>query len=355
MTRTHQLSTLCLALVLATPAYAGRAFVFPMSAAEEVPPVASQASGTCLAILSEDETELELHCTHDVAEPTAAHVHVGPRGTAGPVVFPLTAASPIQATLTLNAAQAADLLTGGLYVNVHTAENPGGEIRGQLALATEHGVNVMNVDLVDDEGGVEGACVAMLTQGHQLEVICTHDRADVTDAQLRLGGPGAAGTLIVDLGDGTSPVRGTVALDAIELGALAEGNLFVLLDATADLRAQLDGCFGDANTLCLNRGRFRVEASWQTAVDEGVGHAVPETDETGHFWFFGPQNIEVTVKVLDGCSHNGNWWVFAAGLTNQQVTLRVTDTRSGLVKTYTNPLGQAFAPIQDTLAFATCP
>jgi len=63
----------------------------------------------------------------------------------------------------------------------------------------------------------------------------------------------------------------------------------------------------------------------------------------------------MVVKVLDGCSFNHHDWVFAAGLTNVNVVLKVTDTRTGQVKTYTNPQGTAFAPIQDTSVFFCAP
>jgi hypothetical protein len=49
------------------------------------------------------------------------------------------------------------------------------------------------------------------------------------------------------------------------------------------------------------------------------------------------------------------YWVFAGGLTNVQVEITITDTASGTKKTYMNPQGTAFKPIQDTAAFATCP
>jgi hypothetical protein len=67
--------------------------------------------------------------------------------------------------------------------------------------------------------------------------------------------------------------------------------------------------------------------------------------------------VEAVVKVLDACSFPGapRFWVFAAGLTNVEVVLTVTDTATGAVKTYTNPLNRAFQPVQDTAAFATCP
>ena len=78
------------------------------------------------------------------------------------------------------------------------------------------------------------------------------------------------------------------------------------------------------------------------------------TDETGYLWFFDAGNVEMVVKVLDACSLNQRFWIFAGGLTNVQVTLTVTDTVKGAVKTYTNPQGTPFQPIQDTGAFATC-
>jgi hypothetical protein len=62
----------------------------------------------------------------------------------------------------------------------------------------------------------------------------------------------------------------------------------------------------------------------------------------------------VVVKVIDGCSLGGHFWVFAGGLTHVHTVIIVTDMQTGAVKTYTNPEGQAFAPIQNTSAFA-CP
>jgi hypothetical protein len=115
-------------------------------------------------------------------------------------------------------------------------------------------------------------------------------------------------------------------------------------------------CRPDPSTLCLGNGRFRVTTNWRRPDGStGAGNAVPITDDTGYFWFFDAKNIEVVTKVLDGCGVNGRFWVFSGGLTNVEVTLAVTDTRTGTVATYANPLGTPFEPIQDTSAFATCP
>ncbi len=108
--------------------------------------------------------------------------------------------------------------------------------------------------------------------------------------------------------------------------------------------------------LLLRNGRFRVEATWRLANGtSGPGIPVQLTSDTGYFWFFDPSNVEAVIKALDGCGLNNRYWVFAGGLTNVRVDIRVTDTLRGTVKTYTNPQGLAFQPIQDTSAFATCP
>jgi PKD repeat protein len=117
------------------------------------------------------------------------------------------------------------------------------------------------------------------------------------------------------------------------------------------------GCIADPTSLCLNEGRFQVTALWRTPNgSSGPGNAVPLTPDTGYFWFFSPGNVEVVTKVLDACGTTFNsYWVFAAGLTNVEVTLTITDSETQQVRTYTSPLGVAFQPIQDTSAFLTCP
>ena len=83
--------------------------------------------------------------------------------------------------------------------------------------------------------------------------------------------------------------------------------------------------------------------------------AVPFSSDSGSFWFFGPNNLEIDVKVLDGCKINGHYWVFAAGLTDVEVTLTVIDTANDDRQTYHNPQKSTFVTITDVEAFATCP
>jgi Subtilase family len=151
----------------------------------------------------------------------------------------------------------------------------------------------------------------------------------------------------------------TASTDTVSTPEQALSNLLQLI---TEVRGQEPGtalatCTSNATAMCLGGGRFRVEADWRKPDGQsGTARVVRLTDDTGYFWFFNESNAEVFVKVLNACVPGINrFWVFSGGLTNVEVRLRVTDTKTGQVKSYTNPLGIAFRPIQDTNAFATCP
>ena len=114
-------------------------------------------------------------------------------------------------------------------------------------------------------------------------------------------------------------------------------------------------CIQGPNTLCLTEGRFRVEVEWQTSVGEdGAGFAVPQTDDTGAFWFFSPNNIELLVKVLDGRHINDHFWVFFGGLSDVEYKITVSDSETALCREYLNVQGTQ-ASVGDTSAFFESP
>ena len=115
-------------------------------------------------------------------------------------------------------------------------------------------------------------------------------------------------------------------------------------------------CAPDANVLCLGDGRFRATVVWRRSDGStGSAGAAPITNDTGEFWFFDEQNVELVVKVLDGCGRTpARHWVFAGGLTNVGFDLLVEDTLTGASRTYSNAAGTAFPPLQDTAALP-CP
>jgi hypothetical protein len=148
---------------------------------------------------------------------------------------------------------------------------------------------------------------------------------------------------------------GTACATAQVSAVAAIGPLIVYYDDLVFEPSSQAGCHSDANALCLGDGRFRVTATWKTAEDvAGGAHAVELTPDTGYLWFFNASNVEAIVKVLDGCALNGHYWVFAGGLTDVKTDIVVRDLRTGASKTYSNPQGKAFRPVQDTSAFA-CP
>ena len=140
ITRTASLAAIAAAglLLFAAPAYAE---MLNMSAeltgAAEVPPNDSAATGMLEATYDTETMMLTWTVTYDglTGEATAAHFHgpAAPDETAGPVV-PVEGdlASPIEGSATLTEEQATQLQEGMWYFNLHTAEYPDGEIRGQV-------------------------------------------------------------------------------------------------------------------------------------------------------------------------------------------------------------------------------
>jgi hypothetical protein len=158
---------------------------------------------------------------------------------------------------------------------------------------------------------------------------------------------GGANWVGVDAGLSNLDVR-TLAFDPTTAYTLYAGTAGS--GAFQNLFSQSGGLCASGQTLCLDEGLFQVQVSWQSSTSSGVGQAIGVTRSTGAFWFFDPTNLELVVKVLDGRSINGKWWVFYGSLTNVESTPTVTDTLTGAVKTYLNPQG-TLASVADTSAF----
>ena len=112
-----------------------------------------------------------------------------------------------------------------------------------------------------------------------------------------------------------------------------------------------------ATQLCISPNRFAVTSKWLLPDGtRGIGTVVPGSNSTsGLFWFFGSDNWELLVKVIDGCPVNNRKWAFSAATTNVHYSLIVTDFKSGQTKRYFNYFGQSAPAVTDTNAFATCP
>lgn len=181
-----------------------------------------------------------------------------------------------------------------------------------------------------------------------------------------------------------APVQDTSAFSCVTArGAAALGSPNATVDTPADgasdekparpgqppvqtesvLPAVVYGCASSATTLCIDDTsgdkRFAVTVDWATAQGGGAsghGNAISTASlgisRGGLFWFFGADNPEMLVKVLNGCSINGKYWIFYSAGTNVGLTTRVADTKSGTVQTFTNPDLNAAQPVANTAGFA---
>lgn len=117
-------------------------------------------------------------------------------------------------------------------------------------------------------------------------------------------------------------------------------------------------CTRNATTACLVGNRFEVKVDWTTSTMSGAaqvqsfGGQRAESDESVFWWFFAATNFEMGVKVLNACGLNNRFWVFGSGLTDQGWTVRVRDTQTGAIKTYSNTLGRLSTTFADTSAFS---
>jgi len=122
-------------LAVALPTFA-KDMAVTLSGDQEVPPVTTSASGAGTISVGADKSVSGSVMVKGI-NATAAHIHEAAKGKNGPVIVPLTKSGDntfsVAAGAKLSDAQMQALQSGNLYVNVHSAANPNGEIRAQLA------------------------------------------------------------------------------------------------------------------------------------------------------------------------------------------------------------------------------
>ncbi len=292
------------------------------------------------------------------------------------------------ANVTITGNQSTADFGGGLYVfsdarttvnnatiAINTAAEQGGGVFAENAAFIGFAPEITNSVIAGNTAPASPDCAGGIDSSYNLigngagctgPSLANHDivgtSASPVDAKLgplaENGGPTPtrallAGSPALDLGNPAPPGSGGGACEATD-----QRRAVRLGGPRCDIGAfEMTGqCVSGGSTLCLQGGRFKVTANWQTATANGPAQGVKLTDESGYFYFFSPGNVEVTVKLLNACTlSTPRYWVFASGMTNVRVDLTVTDTLNGSVKTYTNPLNRTFRTILDTGAFATCP
>lgn len=231
-------------------------FDVALSGTEENPPAGTQATAQAILTINLVTGEVQGELTVNGLAATAAHIHDGFAGRNGPVLVPLDQDAADASHFTVPAAAMLDqagvdrLLAGALYVNVHTAANPGGEIRGQIlpdgfVLRFTDLAGIGEAPRVDSFAlgraavtldGVRGALVVQA----QVEGL-----DDATQAHVHEGYAGASGPVLVPLAQDPLDTGHWFVedglLNAAGLTAFAAGRLYVNVHSPANPGGEIRG------------------------------------------------------------------------------------------------------------------
>ena len=159
---------------------------------------------------------------------------------------------------------------------------------------------------------------------------------------------------LLGLSSSTEESLGIAGLDPVRVSAVPLD--LISMPQTDDSAGQ---CEPTENRLCLLEDRFAIDVSFidpnisDPEVDpEGTATVASSlgTPNTGFFWFFNQENIELAVKVLDGRGINGRFWLLYGALSDVEYEITVTDTATGKSKPYRNEAGSICGEV-DTDAF----
>ena len=228
-----------------------------MTGAQESPPVAGNAQGLGIFTLSLDKQNIAIEvAAADLTGPIMGiHIHEGSPGTNGPVVFDLTPnvdGCRVSTVLSgISVSERAKFLAGDYYLNVHTAANPGGEIRAQIVLETDFRYTAYlkgsNEVPAVNTNALGWGSFNLSKAGYELEinVSTTGLSGPITGAHLHMAPAGSTGGVIENL---TSFVQGASIVGAIVdpsayAADIAAGNVYINIHTAAnpngEIRAQL--------------------------------------------------------------------------------------------------------------------
>jgi hypothetical protein len=250
------------------------AFGGPLDGAQEVGPVVTAATGEATVVISPDDSTIWYVVDYSGLSGAlaAAHIHTGVAGVNGGVILPLaSSASPMVGTLTAADFTASGSITtfaeavaaikaGATYINLHTAANPGGEIRGQVVAKGD--AHFVALDGAQEVGPVTTAAtgsgwVVISTDGSTITYHVAYSGLSgaAAAAHIHLGAAGANGGVLLPLTATASPMLGTLTSANLTptgsvtdfagaVAAIAAGNTYVNIHTAANPGGEIRGQIG---------------------------------------------------------------------------------------------------------------
>jgi len=239
-------------------------FAATLTGDQEVPAVNTDASGKAILAVNDDATKLHYRVmVSDILAITAAHIHKAAVGQNGSVIFPLYTGSgdfdednPISGMLDLTDENIFDLLSGDYYINVHTTENPPGEIRGQIvpyAPAAHYGAQLsgdQEVPPVTTNAYGQGDFTLDSVRDTLHYYVTVSDITNITASHIHLGPAGQNGPVVFGLYSGGGmfdpdhPIGSGVMLNAENLVDLLTGYYYVNVHTTGYPSGEIRGQIG---------------------------------------------------------------------------------------------------------------
>ena len=235
---------------------AGACFSAALSGTSEVPPNDSDVTGYATAVLAPSQQSITAYISYTgelSGTETAAHIHRGAPGVAGPPVYDLPLGNPKTITQTLAISDVNDLLAGNLYVNIHSTNFSGGEIRGQLRPSSACFTARLDgaQEVPANNSTVTGTGIFALSPDLQTLVYDISYTGALsgteTMAHIHRGAPGVAGPVVYPLPIGNHKTL-TQTLTITDVNDLLAGLLYVNIHSTNFPGGEIRGQINPAST-----------------------------------------------------------------------------------------------------------
>ena len=269
-----------------------------LSAAQEVPAVNTKAKGLVTFTLEEDYKTLTIYGVFDsLSGPvTNCHFHTGGFGVNGGVVLnllPLVKGNQISGQVTVTKAILAAINGYGIYINVHTAANPNGEMRGQINYENDlHFIAVMtgaNEVPAVTTAGLGLASVILSQSKLEYKILVTGLSGPITAAHIHFGVAGKAGNIAYPLTFSGNSLIGTLDVNGNFIDSLYSTRTYVNIHTAANPNGEIRAQIGFATQVAFDAyatGANEVPATTSTGKALAIGWMSPELDSMNYLAIF---------------------------------------------------------------------